>query len=114
MISHPAGVSIGGGDSPILPGVPVRPATRLEEHLVIAVVLQVGVNDSHMFALEPGTLGTGRWISAQRSPLGPGNFRGKNAASLSSGGMIGPRRSNVLKSRVIASATIGPLREKAV
>ena len=38
----------------------------------------------------------------------------KNAASLSSGDMIAPWRSNVWKSSVIASATNGPAREYAV
>ncbi len=54
----------------------------------------------------PPRSGDGRWIIAQRPP----NRIGKSAASLSSGGMAGPRRVTVRKSRVIASETSGPRR----
>ncbi len=58
----------------------------------------------------PPRSGDGRWIIAQR----PSNRCGKRAASLSSGGMTGPIRSTVRKSRVIASDTSGPRRLYAV
>ena len=54
--------------------------------------------------------GEGRWIIAQR----PSNRRGKSAASLSSGGITGPSRRTLRKSRVIASETSGPRRLYAV
>ena len=41
-------------------------------------------------------------------------WRGKSAASLSSGGITGPRRSKLMKSSVSAIATRGPPREYAV
>jgi hypothetical protein len=52
----------------------------------------------------------GRWIKAKFTPI----RRGKSAASLSSGCMIRPTRSNFTKSSVSASATPGPLRPNAV
>ena len=55
-------------------------------------------------------VGTGRCSIAQR----PLKRTGKSAASLSSGGMTGPRRWKVLKSLVVASETSGPPTEKAV
>ena len=50
---------------------------------------------------------TGRWSIAHRSP----NRIGNSAASLSSGGMAGPRRVKVRKSLVHASDTSGPAGE---
>jgi hypothetical protein len=58
----------------------------------------------------PPRSGEGRWIIAQRPPI----RRGNSAASLSSGGIAGPRRSTVRKSRVIARETSGPRRLYAV
>ena len=58
-----------------------------------------------MLASRPGA--TGRCRMAQR----PSIFRGKRAAFLSSGGMMTPRMSKVLKSFVVASFTWGPCRE---
>jgi len=60
-----------------------------------------------MLALLAGKLETGRWMSAQR----PSKRRGNSAASLSSGGITTPLRSNSRKSFVIASETSGPLVE---
>ena len=58
----------------------------------------------------PPRSGDGRWIIAQR----PSIRRGNSAASLSSGGITGPRRVTVRKSRVVASETSGPRRLYAV
>ena len=55
-----------------------------------------------MFAL-PWS-GEGRWIIAQRPLIRRGNI----PASLSSGGIIGPNRLTVRKSRVMAIETSGP------
>jgi hypothetical protein len=77
--------------------------------VVVAPVDEVGEKDSQMCAPElPAD--TGRWIIAYRFP----KRRGNRAASLSSGGMTGPSRSNEVKSLVRASDTSGPLGEKAV
>ena len=67
-----------------------------------------GEYEIHMWA--PPRSGDGRWIIAQR----PSKRRGNRAASLSSGGMTGPSRSTVRKSRLIASETSGPRRLYAV
>jgi hypothetical protein len=58
----------------------------------------------------PPRSGDGRWIIAQRPLIRRGNI----AASLSSGGMTGPSRLTVRKSRVVASDTRGPRRLYAV
>ncbi len=108
MISHPSGVSSGGGPSPIFPASHQAPSRASSSSVWSPQCTRSGEKEIHMWA--PPRRGAGRWIIAHRPP----KRRGKSAASLSSGGMTGPSRSTVRRSRVIASETRGPRRLNAV
>src|SRR5207244_11388181 len=97
MMSQPSVVSIGGGDRPILPASHQAPSRASSSTVWSPQLWRSGEKDSHILAFADAVCGTGQWISAQRPP----NCRGKNAASLSSGDMIAPRRSKLRKSLVI-------------
>ena len=88
--------------------VPPRALARLEDELVASPVAKIGRRATSRRARPESCIG--RWMSAKL----PSMRRGSSAASLSSGCMTSPHRSNVRKSSVSASATPGPPLLKAV
>src|SRR6266850_3517877 len=99
---------MGGEQRPILFASHQLPRRDCRSNVRLPQCCRSVENERYMSALEPGV--TGRWITAHLLPM----RRGKKAASLSSGSIIMPRRSKVLKSRVSASDTSGPRAEYAV
>src|SRR6185503_15240565 len=106
-MSHPRDVSIGGGDNPMRLASHHDPWRALSTCLCPPQLRKSGEKDIQMSA--HGSV-HGRCRSANR----PLMRRGSSAASLSSGCITSPYRSNVRKSVVSASATPGPSLLKAV
>src|SRR2546425_6629688 len=107
MISQPSAVSIGGGERPILFASHHEPCLASSTTQWSPQCFKSGEYDSQMFALLRGEFAIGRCNKAHRPP----KRRGNSAASLSSGGITAPLRSNSRKSFVNAIDTSGPLVE---